>query len=131
VSADLDRELQELDRRRLEVHLRLCRECSTWAERFRATTAQLREAPLEAPPATVFEFPRRSRLPRVRPVLVAAPAAALFAGVMVSLGVAHGLLGGKWTSSTPIGPTDRNFAHAGPSIDMYRLPVLHGIFRAV
>ena len=36
VSADLDRELHELDHRRLQAHLRVCADCSDWAERDRA-----------------------------------------------------------------------------------------------
>lgn len=132
VSADLDRELLELDLRRLQAHLRVCPDCSAWAGSFRAAAEYLRAAPLETPSATVFEFPRRGRVPRLRPALVAAPAAALVAGVMVSLGVVHhGLFARLRTTSMPRALTDSHFVHPGPSIDMARLPVLHGMFRAV
>jgi predicted anti-sigma-YlaC factor YlaD len=131
VSADLDRELPELDHRRLQAHLRGCADCSAWAARVRTTTAQLRDAPFEASPAAVFELPRRGRARRFGPALVAAPAAALAASVVFSLGVAHGLLGGQRTTSTSTGPTDRNLVNDSPGIDMYRLPVLHGTFRAI
>ena len=67
VSADLDRELQELDRRRLQAHLRVCADCSEWAGRVRATTAQLRDAPFEPSPVAVFALPRRGRAAPRRP----------------------------------------------------------------
>ena len=36
VSADLDGELSELDLRRLQTHLRVCADCSAWAEHVTA-----------------------------------------------------------------------------------------------
>jgi len=132
VSAELDRELQEFDRRRLQAHLQLCADCSAWAVRVRGTTARLRQAPLEVAPAAVLDLPRRGRARRVGAALVLAPVAALAASVAVSLGVVqHGLFGGPLTTSTSGGPTGRNFVHNGPTIDMYRLQPLHGMFRAV
>lgn len=132
VSADLDRELQELDRRRLQAHLRVCADCSAWAGRVRATTAQLREAPFEASPAAVFDVPRRGRPWRVGAALVIAPAAALAASVVFSLGATqHGFFGNLRTTSTSRGPTGRNLVHNSPSVDMYRLPSPHHSFRAV
>jgi predicted anti-sigma-YlaC factor YlaD len=130
VSADLDRELQELDQRRLQAHLRVCADCSAWEARARATTAQLRDASLEAPPAVVFEMPRRAR--RTRAVLVAAPAAALAASVVFALGVVHnGLFGNTQTTSTSLGPTGRNVVQGNPGADMDRLPTLHRVLRAI
>ena len=135
VSADLDCELQELDLRRLEAHLRDCADCSAWAGSVRATTAQLREAPFERPAAAVFDLPRSGRAWRVGSALVVAPVgavAALAAGVVLSLGAAHhGLFGGQRTTRTSQGPTDSYFVHNGPTIDTYRLPPLHYVFRAV
>jgi predicted anti-sigma-YlaC factor YlaD len=129
VSADLDRELHELDHRRLQAHLRDCADCSAWAERVRATTAQLREARAEPSTAAVFHAPRRDRARRVGSALVLAPAAALAASLIFSLGLAHGLLSGQRTTSTPLSPTDRNLMQNSRSIDMYRLSVMHGVLR--
>ncbi len=132
VSADLDRELHELDLHRLRAHLRVCPDCAAWAERFTATTAQLRGAPLEPPPAIVFESAPRSRVRRVRPALLAAPAAALVAGVIVSFGVVHhGLFGKQGTTSTALGPAGPQLFHYQPGIDDSRLPALHRVFRAI
>src|SRR5271154_6810455 len=86
VSADLDRELHELDLRRLQAHLRFCADCSVWAESIKTTTTQLREAPFEAPPALALELPRRGRTWRVGPALAIAPAVALVASVAFALG---------------------------------------------
>lgn len=134
VSADLDRELQELDQRRLQAHLRVCADCSAWAVRVRATTAQIREAPFAQSPAAVFDVPRRGRGWRVSPAVVVAPVAAvaaLAASVVLSLGAAqHGLFGGGRTTRTSIGPTDRHLVQNRTGVDMYRLPTLH-MFRPV
>ncbi len=99
VSADLDHELPELELQRLRAHLRVCADCSAWAEIVKAATIQLREAPLEAP-AAGFALPRRSRTWRVSPVVAVASAAALVASVVVSLGTQHGFLGGAKSTST-------------------------------
>ena len=132
VSADLDRELQELELRRLQAHLRVCADCSAWAARVRAVTAQLRDAPLESSPVTVFDLPRRGRARRVGAALVVAPVAALAASVAFSVGAAHhGLFGNPRTTRTTTGRTDRNLVHSSPSVDVYRLPVLHHVFRAI
>jgi len=126
VSADLDRELQELDLRRLQAHLRVCADCSAWAEFVRATTVQLREAPLEATPAVLFE-PRR-RTWRVNPALAVAPVAALVASVVVALGGAlHGSAGGRATTSTPLSSWDRTFVRIGVEGSAEH----HRVFRAI
>jgi len=135
VSADLDRELQELDKRRLQAHLRVCADCSEWAVRVRATTSELREASFEPSPAAVLDLPRRGRSWRVGPGLVVAPAAAvaaLAASVVLSFGAAHhGLFGNTRTTRTSTGRTDRHLVQNSPSVDMYRLPALQHVFRAV
>lgn len=132
VSADLDRELQELDLRRLQAHLRVCADCSAWAGHVRATTAQLREAQFETPRAAVLELPRRGRARRIGVGLVIAPAAALAASVVFSVGlVQHGLFGNPVRTGTSSGPTGRQFRQYGPGIDVYRLPAQHGVFRAI
>ena len=106
VSADLDGELSELDFHRLQAHLRVCADCSAWAEHVNATTVQLREAPLETLAAPVFEVQRRSRTWRVGPALALAPAAALVAAVVVVFGGAqHGSIGPR-TTSTPTNPAN-------------------------
>lgn len=118
VSADLDRELNELDQRRLHAHLRVCADCSVWAERVQATTVQLREAPFEAPPAVAFDVPRRGRMWRVRPALVVAPAAAaslfaLLAGQSFLFGRHPVTASASPRSSQPIATAGvKVFAHA-------------------
>ena len=132
VSADLDRELQELDHRRLQAHLRVCADCSAWAVRVRAITAQLRDAPCEPTAAAVFELPRRDRAPRSRLALVIAPAAALAASVVLSLGAAqHSLFAGHRATRTSTGRTDHNLVYNSPNVDMYRVAPLNLVFRAI
>jgi predicted anti-sigma-YlaC factor YlaD len=128
VSADLDSELQELDLRRLQAHLRVCADCSAWAEVVRATAIQLREAPLEAPRAFAFEPRRRSRTWRAIPALAFAPVAALVASVVVALGGAqHGSLGQRATTRTPLRPADRSFVRTGIPGPVEQ----HRVFRAI
>jgi len=130
VSADLDRELQEFDLRRLQAHLRICADCSAWAERVKATTVQLREASLKAPGTAGFELPRRGRTWRVGAAV--ASAVALAASVVVAFGAAQqGFFGGQRTTSTSLGTTDRQLVHNGPGVDLYMLPALRHVFRAV
>lgn len=132
VSADLDRELQELEARRLKAHLRVCANCSAWAQHVTATTTQLREAAFEAPLATVVELPRRGRTLRARTALAVAPAAALIASVVVSLaGAQHGLSGGQRTTSTSPSRAERHLVRNDPSVDVYRLPTQHRVFQPV
>ncbi len=132
VSADLDCELHELDLRRLQAHLRVCADCSAWATRVRATTAQLREAPLEQTPVAALDPPRR-RARRIGSILVVAPAAAVAASVVFFLGAAqHGLFGNPATTSTALrSTTTRNLRDTGSTYDRYRLPVLYHTFRAI
>lgn len=129
VSADLDSELQELDLRRLQAHLRVCADCSAWAEVVRATAIQLREAPLEAPVAIAFEPPRRrGRTWRAIPALALAPVAALVASVIVALGGAqHGAPGQRTTTRTPLSPADRGFVRTGVPGPAEQ----HRVFRAI
>ncbi|MDX6480375.1 MAG: hypothetical protein QOG85_885 [Gaiellaceae bacterium] len=119
VSADLDGELNELDLHRLDAHFRVCAECLVWAEQVKAATMQLREAPLEAPSALVFEPVQRRRSWRSGPALAAAPAAGLLAAVVVALGGAHGSLGGQATTGTRPIPADRPIVHNGPAINAW------------
>src|SRR5690348_15342617 len=95
VSADLDGELPELELQRLRSHLRVCADCSTWAEIVEVTTTQLRAAPLEEP-AAVFELPRRGRIRSLSPALAVASTVALVAGAVGGfLSAQHGALGGR------------------------------------
>ena len=113
VSADLDGELSELDFRRLQAHLRVCADCSAWAEHVTATTTQLREAPLDALAGSAFELQPRGRRWRVGPALAVAPAAALVASLAVFLGSAqHGSIGDQRTTTTPLSPADINMGPA-------------------
>lgn len=132
VSADLDDELQELELRRLQAHLRVCADCAAWAERTRVTTVELRESAREALAAAAFVPPRRGRTWSVRPL--AAPAAAALAIAAVAFGGAqHGLFSGQRTTSTPQRPTGPYLVQDGLGFDvyMYRLPVHHPVLQSV
>jgi predicted anti-sigma-YlaC factor YlaD len=83
VSVQLDGELSEFALDSLETHLRICPECSTWAEQVRDTTRQLREASLEAP-AHRLMVPRRGRSWRVSSAVALTSAAAVVATMFVS-----------------------------------------------
>lgn len=111
VSADLDRELHELDERRLQAHLRVCADCFAWAESARAVTLELRSAPLEKLSVAAFERQSRARTWRVRPALAVAPALALVASVVVTLaGTQQRLLGSQAaTTSAPTRPAGTQF----------------------
>jgi predicted anti-sigma-YlaC factor YlaD len=78
-STRLDNELSELDAARLDVHLRTCRECRSYAREIEIFTAELRAAALERPGSSVV-LPRRRRIP----IRVAAAAAAIVALLTVS-----------------------------------------------
>ena len=121
VSADLDGELSELDFRRLQAHLRVCADCSEWADHVTALITELRDADLEIP-AVTFELEPRRRALRVGSALAAVPAAALVAAVAVFLGTAqHGSIGRQRPATTPGSPTN---IHLGP-------PAQHRAFHAV
>jgi predicted anti-sigma-YlaC factor YlaD len=83
LSAQLDGELPELEVDRLETHLLICPECSTWAEQVRDVTGWLREAPLEEP-AGRFALPRLRRSWRVSSAVAVASAAAVVATMFVA-----------------------------------------------
>jgi predicted anti-sigma-YlaC factor YlaD len=85
VSAQLDGELADQDLDRLEAHLLICPECSTWADQVRDATAHLRAATLEEP----FErlvLRRRGRSWRVSSAVAVASAAAVVATMFVAPG---------------------------------------------
>ncbi|HZT94412.1 MAG TPA: zf-HC2 domain-containing protein [Gaiellaceae bacterium] len=113
VSAQLDRELPELELDRLENHLRVCPECSTWAEQVRDLTVRLREAALEVP-AEGFGFvrPRRSRSWAVSSAVALASAAAVVATIFVAPARQH-------TSLGPLG----SFDAAQPRSTRYDVPL--------
>jgi predicted anti-sigma-YlaC factor YlaD len=83
VSVQLDGELSDFALDRLETHLRICPECSTWAEQVRDTTRQLREASLEGPVHRLV-LPRSRRSWRVSSAVALASAAAVVATMFVS-----------------------------------------------
>lgn len=85
LSAQLDSELPELERDRLETHLLLCPDCAEWAKQVRDVTAWLREEPLEEP-ASRFALPRVRRAWRVSSAVAVASAAAVVATMFVAPG---------------------------------------------
>ena len=130
VSADLDGELPELELQRLRSHLRVCADCSLWAEMVEATTTQLREAPLEES-AAAFELPRR-RTWRLSPALSVASTAALVAGVVGFLGAQHGSVGGRQsTTGSSVSLMERQISPAGDPFTGHMSPVPHHRFRPI
>jgi predicted anti-sigma-YlaC factor YlaD len=85
VSVQLDGELPELELDRLETHLRICPECSSWADQVRGVTQQLRAATLQVP-AECFVLPQRSRRWAVSSAVALASAAAVVATMFVTPG---------------------------------------------
>jgi predicted anti-sigma-YlaC factor YlaD len=83
VSVQLDGELSDHALDRLETHLRICPECSTWAEQVRNTTRLLREASLEEPVHRLV-LPRSRRSWRVSSAVALVSAAAVVATMFVS-----------------------------------------------
>lgn len=83
VSAQLDGELPELELDRLQTHLRICPECSAWAEQVRDATLCLREAALEVPQQS-FALPRPARRWTVISAVALAAAAAVVATMFVA-----------------------------------------------
>lgn len=118
VSADLDRELHELGIRRLQAHLRLCADCSAWAEQVGAATATLREAPLEAYTPAAFGRPRRERNWRLGRALAVAPALALVASAFAAMATAHqpGPLRDRPTTSSSLASEARQVIYDGPVV---------------
>jgi predicted anti-sigma-YlaC factor YlaD len=113
-SIRLDGELPELDAARLEVHLRTCRECSTYAGEIEILTAELRAATLERPGNTVV-LPHRRRVP-MRLTAAAAAVVALLAVSSLALGRAFGGQGSPAqtvTAQTVTGLTYSTGIHAG------------------
>ena len=92
VSVQLDGELPELELDRLETHLRICPDCSGWAEQVRDVTERLRAATLEEP-ADRFVLPRHGRRWRVSSAVALASAAAVVATMFVAPGRQNGSAG--------------------------------------
>jgi predicted anti-sigma-YlaC factor YlaD len=88
ISAQLDNELPDLELDRLEAHLLVCPECSTWAEQIRDLTAQLRETSLEEPVERLV-LPGRRRSWRVSSAVAVASAAAVVATMFFAPGQQH------------------------------------------
>jgi predicted anti-sigma-YlaC factor YlaD len=86
VSVQLDGELAELELDRLEAHLRICPECSAWAEQVRDVTRRLREASLEVPAMSAerYVLQRHRRSWRVGSAVALASAAAVVATIFVA-----------------------------------------------
>jgi predicted anti-sigma-YlaC factor YlaD len=93
LSALLDGELSELEGARLDLHLRRCSDCRSYAVQVTQIVAELRRAPLHRIETPVFEPRRRRRGPAVR---IQAAAAALAAAAAVGGAFALGhVLGGN------------------------------------
>ena len=87
ISAQLDGELPELELEWQRAHLRICADCSAWAEDVESATEWLREAPWEEPSIGFA----RPRIRRTRGTASAALVAAAAASVVAVLGSFHSL----------------------------------------
>jgi predicted anti-sigma-YlaC factor YlaD len=87
ISAQLDGELPELELEWRRAHLRICADCSAWADDVESATEWLREAPWETP---AIDF-ARLRVRRTRGTASAALVAAAAASVVAVLGSFHAL----------------------------------------
>jgi predicted anti-sigma-YlaC factor YlaD len=85
-SRRLDGELSELEATGLDAHLRRCPDCRAFAAETSAITDRLRRAPLESPPAHVFERVRRRPASTARLQAAAAVLAVVAAGSSFVLG---------------------------------------------
>ena len=108
ISAQLDGELSELDLEWQRAHLRVCADCSAWAEDVQLATQWLREAPLEEP-AIGFARPR---LRPARGTASAALVAAAAASLVAVLGSFHSLTLGSGQPSF----TDASFQGTAPAL---------------
>jgi predicted anti-sigma-YlaC factor YlaD len=81
-SLDVDAELSELERARLDAHLEACPGCRRYARELADLAAQMRAAPPSEPSALVWMRQRRQTGPRRWQLALSAAAvvAALFAG---------------------------------------------------
>lgn len=95
-SRRLDGELSELEATGLDAHLRRCPECRAFTAQTSAITDRLRRAPLESPPAQVFERVRRRPASTARLQAAVAVLAVVAAGSSFALGRMVGR-----TASTP------------------------------
>ena len=103
VSLQLDHELAELDRTRLDGHLEHCAACRSFAAEIRAVTSSLREAPLEEVRFSVAIPRRRFVSVRAMQAGAAAAAVALLAGLSAV---------GSLTARQPSGPSVKLGLHA-------------------
>lgn len=138
ISAQLDGELPELELEWQEAHLRICAECSAWAEDVHNTTEWLREAPWEEP-AIGFARPRLRRTPGTASAALVAAAAASLVAV---LGSFHSLTVGSSQPGRFSDVTLQGSAPALSGLELQRLglaslparastSVIQGRFRAV
>jgi predicted anti-sigma-YlaC factor YlaD len=140
VSAELDGELPELELQWQRAHLRICPDCSAWAECVQKATTELRDARLEQP-VLGFAQPQRARRWAVSPALAVASAAAVAASVVVALGQqrapANQGTGGSEpathaaSTTTPLAVEERRLSLDSLSITASAPVPRYGMFRAV
>jgi predicted anti-sigma-YlaC factor YlaD len=117
ISAQLDGELPELELEWQRGHLRICADCSAWAEDVESATEWLREAPWETP-AIGFARPR---VRRARGTASAALVAAAAASVVAVLGSFHSLTLGSSEHGSSSGVLLQGSAPALASLEVQRL----------
>ena len=138
ISAQLDGELPELELEWQRGHLRICADCSAWADDVESATEWLREAPWETP-AIGFARPR---VRRTKGTASAALVAAAAASIVAVLGSFHSLTLGSSEPGRSSGVLLQGSAPAVTGLEMQRLglaslparsstSVVQGRFRAV
>jgi ferric-dicitrate binding protein FerR (iron transport regulator) len=105
-SLDLDGELSEVERARLEEHMRRCPACADAREAMRTLTVTLRGAPLERPASSPLRRRAREPAPRRGVLALRLLAAAVLAALAAGLGVLATTLGGERERPSPSTPPD-------------------------
>ena len=110
VSLQLDDELAELERARLDLHLRSCAACREFAAGAGAITDELRRAPLERPAQPVLVTSRSPRIAALRTQVAAA--------AVIAVSVAGSLVLGKMVGGGGGGGAAARFTASAPSTDL-------------
>ena len=97
LSLELDQQLDELQRARLQSHLAACPACRAFRAELHGLAATLRSAPLELPKFPVV-LPRRRRVANIRMLQAGAAAAAV---ALVAGFSSLGLFGGSGETALP------------------------------
>src|SRR5262245_15170217 len=121
ISMELDGELSELDRHRMQRHLARCEACRGFQEDASTFTMRLRLAPLEPVPVPMGgRFRRRGRR-SAGAISISSAAAVAVAGLLFGSNLARDSGGGAGTPSGPAASTSAAVGAATPH--RLRLPI--------